>query len=86
MEYKKKTSYSMFIGNFFGRVEKDIHGWIDAEEFKPPIMLRYELVMLKSESGKMQPGWWDGTKWDYCPRKIRGKIVKWRVLRNGERV
>jgi len=42
--------------------------------------------MIKDDKGKTQQGWWNGTGWDFYPKKISEKVEKWRVLKSRERV
>lgn len=66
-------------------VPRDIHGWIDAEKYKPEKELYFDLLMLMDDQGKTQQGWWCGHEWDYHPKKIGNKIIKWRFLDCTER-
>ena len=67
-------------------IPTDIHNWVDALKYKPPPSIHYELVMIQDDQNKMQPGWWTGFAWEYCPKKVNGNILKWRLLKNDERV
>ena len=66
-------------------IHKDIHGWVNASNHKPPKELHFEILMLKDEKEKTQQGWWTGSYWDYHPVKISGNVLKWRRLKNEER-
>ena len=67
-------------------VPRDIHGWIDAEKYKPPKSLYFELLMIKDDTGRIQQGWWSGTTWDHIKRSISSNFVAWRLLNSDERV
>ena len=63
----------------------DRKGWVDAKKHKPTVLLHFELLMIMDDEGRQQQAWWDGTQWCYHPKRVKGKIIKWRFLQSTER-
>lgn len=58
----------------------DEDGWVDAIDFQPQ---KFDLVMVKNETGRQQLAWWTGFVWDYGHKRIPGEIIKWKRLPQG---
>lgn len=82
---EKKSEWAKKRRSEITGIPKDIHGWIDAKH-KPPRSLHFELVMLQYDTGRIQQGWWAGGYWDCIKRSLSPNVVKWRLLKNEERI
>lgn len=59
----------------YRRVEKDKDGWADADKFLPE---DFDLVQMKTSTGKIFVGWLVGNGWDGLKIKPTDVVVKWR--------
>lgn len=54
---------------------QDAEGWVDNQKFKP---LQHDLCDLRSATGKIMRGWWEGTSWGGLRIAPCIKVTHWR--------